>query len=197
MEREGAIQDGPFVGSTHYVLNKSNTKTLEVGISPVDLLPSVRIVSARNAVAFGLVEWNEFLQHRNPIMDYFENQTAADTVYKFTNYNIHLEEYKKVKVLRIIGPYSEIFLGYETTKNLFQITHIVDCKLEYLMRQDFQCFYTSVLNKVKKLRSQEIEKEIELYLNLSPLNANKICMLEMILLNKNKIVYDLEMCNKY
>lgn len=176
MQEQSIAAEKQLVGQSTYLLNRSGSKWIIVGLSPAaGFVPIIQIRSHTSCIFFTTEEWSEFCRKEG----------------NSPNHEIEASTYRDISIIRLKSRHHEIVLSTETYNNLFNLQPVINKKINLLVNVDFVAFYKSVLNSCIKL-------EGDLYTNILTLlsaytnSYNALYLLETLHICFNTVSYDFE-----
>lgn len=192
------LKNLPLIGETTYSLNRSRTKFVCVGLGPDGLLlPVVKISGTLNnqCVVFDKKEWNDLLENEANIMNYFQNnyQDVQWAPVKIGEKTLSFLAIGGRKVIKLETGVSEVWLGWESVMQLWNMVEIINYQLEILAHAAFAEFYKNIIDAVAEMIG---DVKVNIMNIIAPLKDTKaenvLYMMEMVQLVPNKIIVDIE-----
>lgn len=189
----------PLLCPTIYFLNKSRTKYVCVGLnSHSGFSPTVQVSGLKNdCITFDGCEWEQLLLHQLVISNYLWGaETRAPLLpIKINGKTIYFQCIGSKKIIKIQEQgVTEVFLGWESVAELWELLPIIRYRLEILQSLEFHNFYSSLVKGVAGM-SGDMRTNIDNV--ISPLrdakSENACCMMEMVKFGRQVLECDVQM----
>lgn len=175
VQEESITKENQLIGQSTYLLNKSGTKWLNIGLSPAaGFTPIIQIKSSNCCIFFTEEEWSDFTGTEGSPNHQFESST-----------------YKDFSVIRLKSRKQQMVFTTETYRNLFNLRPLIGQKLSLLQSAEFVTFYKCILRACLTL-SGDLYENIKNVLSGYSNSLNAFYMLEAINLTYNTVSYDYE-----
>lgn len=194
---EGLDMSKPInVLSQHvYYLNKSRTKWVVVGLAPdLHFEPILAIAGAKKQnIVMKANQWKHFLGHQNHLTDMFMENNGDTYTFKIGDVSVNFERVERHrKVLKLSrGGGEEIFLAYETLKELWKLAEILTERLEILREKNYGKYYDELVNYIVNLEGDIMDRCMKFFNGV--INENAIITKELMLYDGMKMKRDVQL----
>lgn len=179
-----------------YYLNKSRTKWVVVGLAPdLHFEPILTIAGAKKQnIAMKANQWKHFLGYQNYLTEMFMGNKGDTYTLKIGDVSVNFERVEKhKKVLKMSRGGEEIFLAYETLKELWKLAEILTDRLEILREKNYCKYYDDMINCIVNLEG-DITDRISKFFN-GVINENAIVTKELMLFDGIKMKRDVQLAS--
>lgn len=196
--------DVPLFNRTIYFLNKSRNKFVCVGFDPnINFSPVVKMAGMKNqSVCFDENEWKELIQNQGIITNYFYDLAVQQwKPIKLNFKTIHFLAIDGKKIIKIEDNDGEVFLGWESISELWNLLSIILYRIDILKAQEFNVFYNAVLDGVSKAQGDVINNITDLVNAMKDTKSENVnCFMELLNFQPERLksaVDNLQQTNKY
>lgn len=186
----------PLLGKTTYLLNRSKSKFVCVGIVPnEDLVPIVKLCGVgQQCVVLDTKDWYNLLEIEPNIVNYFQHGQESQWVpYQLGSKTLSFMTIAEKKVIKIEKGDFALWLGWPSIMQLFALSNIIKYQLELLQHAHFEEYYNDIIQAVAGMAG---EVKVNIMNILTPLKDTKaenvLYMMEVLQLLPQKVHYDVE-----
>lgn len=161
--------------------------------------PVFKMTGSSDVISLMDVDWYDFIANINIMPDNDKEKRFVETVVEFENLKLSSQLIEDRHILVVRSGEAVLYFDDECIKDIINIKHLIQYRLEYLHFLDFKNFYNNALLYITNCDGCSIETCINKLMNLCCLNKceQSYCLLEYITFNQNLVLSDIEKVYDY
>lgn len=190
---ENGTKQYDLVYKTSYYLNKSKSKSIEIGLEAENYDVGVKLISAKGAVIYlTKLEWDIIVNSKDAIEKYFEiNNNQGIFIPIFTSYGMAIEtsSFDGIRLIKISKDDGQIYFGKASWIYLFRLVQLIQTRMINLKNLKFKNFFNETLVSCIQLGGDILEN-IRYIVRPGDMNfssENAYCMNEILSVQPNII----------
>lgn len=183
-----------FLNEKSYPLNKSNTKSISIGLSKISLQPTIAIIGIKQKVIFNEDDWKRINFYKPLLTAYF---TEADSKWApiYDSFTIEFHNFRNKKIIKLYKDKELcVYLALETITGIWGLVNLINTYLSILHKQSFATYYSNII-KTNNLSLLENTSNIINFVNIETDGDNAYTLMEIMQFYPEKVIVDVEIAN--